>query len=1152
MRYPGPGIGSIAVDFKRYVSAGPVLFVGDVDGDARDDLFLAQNNLELPGQPGEGILLYGAPRSAVADGSAIESLRQTRFLASAEMPFAALEYGSPGDVDGDGHADLTVSDARTAWRGVRGSGLSMVVYGAPSFPAELSFARLEESGARTQRFFSGQEDRHTGEDFAVAGDLNGDGRPDFAIAAWDTGSEDGLPVGGRVYIVYGDATFEGAVNLDEVGASVPGFIIHGAYGQGGGRRFDAVGCCGMLQALGDVTGDGLDDLGIGTLGVRDGLGVFYVLKGGTPPEADLFVATPEDPLVELRGPIALGRVFERLGDLDHDGIEDFLVSAPEPPSQVGHAFIVYGSSTWPTVGVLGEPDVRAFQLTGTRVGTLHAPHQGLGWSQANIGDWNGDGFVDFIVSSHHEPVRLGKVTGAAYLIEGGPHLDGIAFDTAVGTEALPGWAIQGFAPWTQFGDSVAGGGDFDGDGKSDFLIASSTRPRTPTAEDLMERSKIFLFFGGAALRDDISVAAVTPSTGSSTGGYDVSVFGRGFAAEAQVRFGGAAAESRPVSSAEIRAVVPAGLALGSVEVEVQSGGKTASLTDGFKLIDMGPWPNLPLDAADLKQRGYRTLSLDNVDYPALRQGTACCFANVFFHDLDADGTEDLVIGERYAEPPLQDDRVTVLFGRRGGFPDRLSLGTEMAGVRSTTIRTGGATRVFAAGVTFPGDLDQDGHEDLALGPYLIFGRATWPTETTIAAELSAGTALELPQDGCAPYESAGLGYFEATGNATLATTFNGCAEGASQVSLYLEGVSPAGLPAPSTLILADPTKVVLPHLANSSEPRPRRLGFDLSAGGDMNGDGAPDLIVGADHHAGSCYLILGPKVDFLSTTVKELVDVGRAVRVHRDGIVGSGLAFAVVPGGDINGDGLDDALIGAPLGGSDIHGSVYVVFGTVELGRTIHEIDLLSAGAERVVELVGRVPYEWAGWVESLGDVNRDGFGDFGITGENHLEARARAYVVFGGTGLPRRLSLEELGSHGFSLEGAPGTWLSTQNGGIGSGDLDGDGAQEIALGLAHPDGQGGYLRRVLVIFGKGGSFVRGDANEDGKVDISDAVRVLSYLFLGAAPAFCLQTMDANDTGSLDLTDAVYLLNGLFQGGDLPPPPYPEPGQDPSPDDLDC
>ncbi|MCA8960665.1 MAG: hypothetical protein KDC38_09140 [Planctomycetes bacterium] len=84
--------------------------------------------------------------------------------------------------------------------------------------------------------------------------------------------------------------------------------------------------------------------------------------------------------------------------------------------------------------------------------------------------------------------------------------------------------------------------------------------------------------------------------------------------------------------------------------------------------------------------------------------------------------------------------------------------------------------------------------------------------------------------------------------------------------------------------------------------------------------------------------------------------------------------------------------------------------------------------------------------------------------------------------------------------------------------------------------------------------FVRGDANQDGVVDISDAVTVLAQLFIaGTSPPECASTVDANDDGASDVSDVVFLLNQLFVPGALPlPPPHPDCGVDPTPDVLDC
>jgi hypothetical protein len=77
--------------------------------------------------------------------------------------------------------------------------------------------------------------------------------------------------------------------------------------------------------------------------------------------------------------------------------------------------------------------------------------------------------------------------------------------------------------------------------------------------------------------------------------------------------------------------------------------------------------------------------------------------------------------------------------------------------------------------------------------------------------------------------------------------------------------------------------------------------------------------------------------------------------------------------------------------------------------------------------------------------------------------------------------------------------------------------------------------------------FIRGDADIDGRVDLSDAIRILDQLFAGKAMV-CGDASDADDDGLVALTDGIYLVQHLFTGGSPPPHPYPEPGVDPTAD----
>ncbi len=92
----------------------------------------------------------------------------------------------------------------------------------------------------------------------------------------------------------------------------------------------------------------------------------------------------------------------------------------------------------------------------------------------------------------------------------------------------------------------------------------------------------------------------------------------------------------------------------------------------------------------------------------------------------------------------------------------------------------------------------------------------------------------------------------------------------------------------------------------------------------------------------------------------------------------------------------------------------------------------------------------------------------------------------------------------------------------------------------------------------QGPLFHRGDPNDDGFMQLSDAIYVLNFLFLGGPPPTCADSGDADDNGRLELTDGVFILSFLFSGGDAPPDPgLPEPdscGVDPAEpaDELGC
>lgn len=78
--------------------------------------------------------------------------------------------------------------------------------------------------------------------------------------------------------------------------------------------------------------------------------------------------------------------------------------------------------------------------------------------------------------------------------------------------------------------------------------------------------------------------------------------------------------------------------------------------------------------------------------------------------------------------------------------------------------------------------------------------------------------------------------------------------------------------------------------------------------------------------------------------------------------------------------------------------------------------------------------------------------------------------------------------------------------------------------------------------------FQRGDANESGRIDLSDAVNILGFLFLGSPESLgCEAASDIDGNGALNISDPIYLLAYLFIGGPEPGAPFSTCGRDPNP-----
>jgi hypothetical protein len=276
-------------------------------------------------------------------------------------------------------------------------------------------------------------------------------------------------------------------------------------------------------------------------------------------------------------------------------------------------------------------------------------------------------------------------------------------------------------------------------------------------------------------------------------------------------------------------------------------------------------------------------------------------------------------------------------------------------------------------------------------------------------------------------------------------------------------------------------------------------GRSVSSAGDVNGDGIDDIMIGAlwANYAGETYVVFGKDTAFDAAI--DLADLDGS-----DGFVFNGIdqsdysGYSVSSAGDVNGDGIDDILIGAFLAdpdGATSAGETYVVFGKDTAFDAA--IDLSDLNGSNGFVLNGIDGQDYSGQsVSSAGDVNGDGIDDiligaYGADPDGAFSA-GETYVVFGkDTGFDAAIDLSDLdGSNGFVLNGIDQNDLSGYS--VSSaGDVNGDGIDDILIGafLAAPDGAN-YAGETYVVFGKDTAF-------DAAIDLADLDGSDGFVFNG-------------------------------------------------------